>query len=207
MQLFDALANSFFKAVVHTVMFPLRDQAFHSTRKAKISNTEKEALASGSVGFEAELLGGRPDWGKLLDFAKPGLSAEEQARLAAVATAYHLLGLLPDTAGFARLILDLHAEELRGYFDPLTDSLFAVTGATPDQLREVLAHEMVHAAQAQYVDLGPAAQARRDNDERTAFGAEAYPGVFLRQAIDLWPGEGDAREGDDVLAAPQRSGD
>ena len=92
-------------------------------------------------------------------------------RLGAVATAYHLLGLLPDTAGFARLILDLHAEELRGYYDPLTDSLFVVAGATPAQLKEVLAHEMVHALQAQYVDLTPAAQARRDNDERTAFGA------------------------------------
>jgi hypothetical protein len=93
------------------------------------------------------------------------------ARLDAVATAYHLLGLLPDTAGFARLILDLHAEELRGYYDPVADSLFAVAGATPHEVREVLAHEMVHALQAQYVDLTPAAQARRDNDERTAFGA------------------------------------
>ncbi len=92
-------------------------------------------------------------------------------RMDAIATAYHLLGLLPDTAGFARLILELHAEELRGYYDPLTDSLFTVTGASPVQLREVLAHEMVHAVQAQYVDLGPEAQGRRDNDERTAFGA------------------------------------
>ena len=92
-------------------------------------------------------------------------------RLSAIATAYHLIGLLPDTAGFGRLILDLHAEELRGYFDPVTDSLYTVAGATPLQLREVLAHEMVHALQAQYVDLGPDAQLRRENDERTAFSA------------------------------------
>jgi hypothetical protein len=93
------------------------------------------------------------------------------ARLDAVAGAYHLLGLLPDTTGFARLILDLHSEEVRGYYDPLADSLFVVAGATPAELREVLAHEMVHALQAQYTDLTPAAQARLDNDERTAFGA------------------------------------
>lgn len=92
-------------------------------------------------------------------------------RLQAVATAYHLLGLLPDTAGFTRLILDLYAQELRGYYDPITDSLFAVTGTPPIQLREVLAHELVHALQAQYEDLTPEAQARRNNDERTAFGA------------------------------------
>ena len=97
--------------------------------------------------------------------------AYSPGRLQAVATAYHLIGLLPDTAGFARLITDLHAEELRGYYDPTTDSLFAVAGATPIQLREVLAHELVHALQAQYEDLTPAAQIRRNNDERTAFSA------------------------------------
>lgn len=92
-------------------------------------------------------------------------------RLDAIASAYHLLGLLPDTIGFARLVLDLHAEELRGYYDPLTDSLFVVAGSTPVQVREVLAHEMVHALQAQWTELGPDAQARRSNDERSAFSA------------------------------------
>lgn len=94
-----------------------------------------------------------------------------EARLGAVAVAYHLLGLLPDTSGFARLIVDLHAEELRGYYDPRTDSLFVVAGSTPIQVREVLAHEMVHALQAQYTDLSPEAQARGSNDERGAFSA------------------------------------
>ena len=51
MSIFDALIHGFYKTVVHTVMMPLRDQAFAGTRKAKISSTEKEALASGSVGF------------------------------------------------------------------------------------------------------------------------------------------------------------
>jgi hypothetical protein len=93
------------------------------------------------------------------------------ARLHAIATAYHLLGLLPDTAGFAQLILDLHAQELRGFYDPTTDSLFTVTGTAPLERREVLAHEMVHALQAQYMDLRPAAQEGRNNDERTAFAS------------------------------------
>ncbi len=73
--------HAFYKLLVYTVMLPLRDQAFQGTRKAKISDTEKEALASGSVGFERELLGGHPDWRKLLDLPKPHLNEVEQAFL------------------------------------------------------------------------------------------------------------------------------
>lgn len=92
-------------------------------------------------------------------------------RVAAVAAAYHLLGLLPDTAGFARLVVDLHAEELRGYYDPPSDSLFCVAGSSPAELQEVMSHELVHAAQAQYVDLNPDRERGWNNDERTAFHA------------------------------------
>lgn len=73
--------HAFYKLLVHTVMVPLRDQAFQGTRKAKISDTEKEALASGSVGFERELLSGHPDWSKLLNLPKPRLNEVEQAFL------------------------------------------------------------------------------------------------------------------------------
>ncbi len=81
MAIYDALVHCFYKAVVHTVMLPLRNQAFISTRKAKVSDTEKEALASGSVGFEGELLGGSPDWRKMMDMPPPELTPEEQAFL------------------------------------------------------------------------------------------------------------------------------
>jgi acyl-CoA dehydrogenase len=46
-----------------------------------LSQTERIALETGSVGFEGELFTGDPDWQKLLDFPKPQLSAEEQAFL------------------------------------------------------------------------------------------------------------------------------
>ena len=81
MQIIDGLANLLFRAMVNTVMSPIRDQAFIGTRKAKISDTEKEALGSGSVGFERELLSGKPDWRKLLDMPAPALRPDEQAFL------------------------------------------------------------------------------------------------------------------------------
>ncbi len=46
-----------------------------------LSQTERIALETGSVGFEGELFTGDPDWRKLLDYPKPQLTAEEQAFL------------------------------------------------------------------------------------------------------------------------------
>ena len=45
----------------------------------KVSRTEQEALDAGTVGWDAELFSGKPDWSKLLDIRKAELSAEEQA--------------------------------------------------------------------------------------------------------------------------------
>ncbi|MBA3931031.1 MAG: acyl-CoA dehydrogenase, partial [Xanthomonas sp.] len=46
-----------------------------------LSQTERIALETGSVGFEGDLFTGDPDWNKLLAYPKPQLSAEEQAFL------------------------------------------------------------------------------------------------------------------------------
>ena len=46
-----------------------------------LSQTERIALETGSVGFEGDLFTGDPDWNKLLNYPKPQLTAEEQAFL------------------------------------------------------------------------------------------------------------------------------
>jgi acyl-CoA dehydrogenase len=47
----------------------------------KVSPTEQEALDAGTVGWDAELFSGRPDWDKLLAIRPLTLTAEEQAFL------------------------------------------------------------------------------------------------------------------------------
>lgn len=47
----------------------------------RVSRTEQEALDAGTVGWDAELFSGRPQWDKLLNVRKPTLTAEEQAFL------------------------------------------------------------------------------------------------------------------------------
>jgi acyl-CoA dehydrogenase len=45
----------------------------------RVSRTEQEALDAGTVGWDAELFSGRPDWSKLLGVRPATLTAEEQA--------------------------------------------------------------------------------------------------------------------------------
>ncbi len=47
----------------------------------RVSRTEQEALDAGTIGWDAELFSGRPDWSKLRGIRKPTLTAEEQAFL------------------------------------------------------------------------------------------------------------------------------
>ncbi|OAM76835.1 acyl-CoA dehydrogenase [Devosia elaeis] len=47
----------------------------------RVSRTEQEALDAGTVGWDAELFSGRPDWDKLTDIRPLTLTAEEQAFL------------------------------------------------------------------------------------------------------------------------------
>jgi acyl-CoA dehydrogenase len=47
-----------------------------------ISQTERDAIAAGTVWWDRELFSGRPDWAKLRSFPKPELTEEEKAFLA-----------------------------------------------------------------------------------------------------------------------------
>ncbi len=79
--MYSQMIHLFYKTLVNTLLFPLRNQAFQDTRKVKISDTEKEALSSGSVGFEGSILAGSPDWDNLLDLPLAQLTEAEKAFL------------------------------------------------------------------------------------------------------------------------------
>ncbi|MBR9727264.1 acyl-CoA dehydrogenase [Shewanella intestini] len=55
--------------------------AFFKKVLPPLSTTEKEAMEAGDVWWEGELFRGKPDWNKLHDYGKPGLTVEEQAFL------------------------------------------------------------------------------------------------------------------------------
>jgi hypothetical protein len=93
------------------------------------------------------------------------------ARMRGLETAYRLFGLLPDTLQLRAFLVDLYTEQVAGYYDPDSTTLFAVADADPVQLRLVLAHEMIHALQGQYIPLDSILHDISNNDRLT--GAQA----------------------------------
>ncbi len=89
-------------------------------------------------------------------------------KLRGLETTYRLFGLLPDTIQLRTLLLDLYTEQVAGYYDPDSSTLFAVADADPAQLRLVLAHEMIHALQGQYIPLDSILHDTSNNDRLTA---------------------------------------
>lgn len=88
--------------------------------------------------------------------------------LEGVEGAYRALGLLPDTLDLRALLLDLLTEQVLGYYDPPTKTLYLVAGVPRSALEPVLAHELVHALQDQHADLDALVARERGNDRQTA---------------------------------------
>jgi hypothetical protein len=66
---------------------------------------------------------------------------------------YKRFGLLPDTLNLRNLLTELLVEQIVGFYDPKTEALYVVEGAPPEAAGLVLAHELVHALQDQYLNL------------------------------------------------------
>lgn len=109
------------------------------------------------------------------------------AELAGVTAAYRLFGLIPDTLDVRKLLLALYAEQVAGYYDPDSATLYVVQGADPAEVRLVLAHELVHALQGEYVPLDSLMDLRGDNDRRTAAQAVMEGQATLASVVALSP--------------------
>jgi len=101
-----------------------------------------------------------------------------------MSAAYVLLGLLPDTLDLRTLLLELYQEQVAGYYDPATRTLYVVEGIEADQ-RTVMAHELVHALQDQNTDLDSLISRDRGNDRQTAAQAamEGHATLVMIAAI------------------------
>jgi hypothetical protein len=111
-------------------------------------------------------------------------------RMRGLETGYRLFGLLPDTLTLRRLLLDLYTEQVAGYYDPDSAMLFGVAGADRSQLRLVLAHEMVHALQGQYLPLDSILKSTASNDRLTAAQSILEGQATLASIEVLAPGQG-----------------
>lgn len=93
-------------------------------------------------------------------------------RIGNLVRVYARLGLVPDTLDLEPLLTRLLMEQVVGFYDPASDTLFVVEGVDDELVEGVLVHEMVHALQDQYVDLDSLVEASRGrNDEGMAVQA------------------------------------
>jgi heme-degrading monooxygenase HmoA len=90
------------------------------------------------------------------------------ARLDGMRRTYAALGLVPDTLDLRSLMLELYTEQVLGYYDARTSTLYVLEGEDVESLRPVLTHELVHALQDQHTDLDSLVAYGRGNDRQAA---------------------------------------
>lgn len=94
--------------------------------------------------------------------------ATPAAQLAGEEKAYKLLGLIPDTMNLRAFFLRVLSEQIVGYYDPKAKTLYVVDGADEQIVGITITHELVHALQAQYVNLDSIQKSAADNDRLAA---------------------------------------
>jgi len=112
-------------------------------------------------------------------------------RLTALHDVYRLLGQVPDTLDIRRLLTALYEEQVAGFFDPDSGMLFVFEGSdvTSAQFKFVLAHEMVHALQYDYLPLDSIMHQRRDSDRLAAAQAMLEGQATLASMKMMTPGQ------------------
>src|SRR2546425_3393793 len=107
--------------------------------------------------------------------------------LAGAEAAYRLFGLLPDTLDLRRTMIDLLTEQVAGYYDPDSATLYVAADVDSQLVRTTVSHELIHALQAQYLDLDSVLQQKRQNDRRSAAQAILEGQATLAQILVMMP--------------------
>ncbi len=110
-------------------------------------------------------------------------------RVEGLSSTYRLLGLIPDTLDLMGLLEEIYAEQIAGFYDPDSTALYFVSRGDPAQVRFLLAHEMTHALQHQYLPIDSILKARDDGDRIMAAQAMLEGHAQLVAMLTLLPGQ------------------
>jgi len=112
-------------------------------------------------------------------------------RLTAMHDVYRLLGQVPDSLDIRGLLTALYEEQVAGFFDPDSGTLFVYEGSDVKsaQFKFVLAHELVHALQYDYLALDSIMHQRRDSDRLAAAQAMLEGQATLASMQMMAPGQ------------------
>jgi hypothetical protein len=101
--------------------------------------------------------------------------------MAAQERVYKRFGLIPDSLQLRPYMIELLSEQIVGFYDPATKTLYVVDGAPPEMVSVTIAHELVHALQDQYISLDSLQRQRGDDDRATAAQAVIEGQATLEQ--------------------------
>jgi hypothetical protein len=114
-------------------------------------------------------------------------------------------GLLPQEFDLRKFLLDLLEDQVAGYYDPKTKTVYLLDWVAPEAQRPVLAHELTHALQDQSFGLDTWLKVRDDDPPGNPDNLDAGPDEeqAARQAVS--EGQGMAVMMDYVLAPTGQS--
>ena len=114
-------------------------------------------------------------------------------------------GLLPQEFDLRKFLLDLMEDQVAGYYDPKTKTVYLLDWVAPEAQRPVLAHELTHALQDQNFGLDQWLKVRDDDRRDNSDNLDAGPDEeqSARQAVS--EGQGMAVMMDYVLAPAGQS--
>ena len=91
-----------------------------------------------------------------------------EGRAELVSEAYGLLGLVPVDLDLRRTLNALYLEQVAGFYEPDSTTLFVLDDQPEDEIESLMVHELVHAIQDQNTDLDAITSLELDNDRRVA---------------------------------------
>jgi hypothetical protein len=104
-----------------------------------------------------------------------------------ISVAYRLFGMIPDTLDLRSLLSELYYEQVVGYYDPDSSTLFIPEGMDRTFLRLTVSHELVHALQDQHMPIGDILSLERENDRLVAAQAVLEGQATLVSMVDMLP--------------------
>ena len=108
----------------------------------------------------------RVDLERYLEFKIDEEFPEGRAEL--LSEAYALLGLVPHDMDLRGTLKALYLEQIAGFYDPDSTTLFVLDDQPDEAIESLLVHELVHAIQDQSTDLDAITAPGLNNDRRVA---------------------------------------
>ena len=143
----------------------------------------------------------RVDLERYLEFKIEEEFPEDRAEF--LSAAYGLLGLVPPDMDLRSTIKGLYLEQVAGFYDPDSTTLFVLDDQPDEAIESLLVHELVHAIQDQNTDLDAITDPGLSNDRRVAAQAaiEGHATLVMFEFLMRQQGQAvDATEGPNFSA-------